>query len=141
MPAPILEVENLTLTYTTRAGAVSAVDNVSFTLHEGEALGLVGESGCGKTSVASSLLRLLAENAQITRGQIRFKGVDLVSLCDGEMRKYRWRNIAMVFQAAMNALNPVHTVGDQIIEALDQEGRTPVQQPTLFETVAPGGAS
>jgi peptide/nickel transport system ATP-binding protein len=119
MPAPILEVQNLTLTYATRAGGVSAVDNVSFTLGEGESLGLVGESGCGKTSVASSLLRLLAENAQITRGHIRFKGVDLVSLSEGEMRRYRWRNIAMVFQAAMNALNPVYTVGDQIIEAID----------------------
>jgi peptide/nickel transport system ATP-binding protein len=120
MPPPILEVEHLTLTYATRAGGVSAVDDVSFTLNKGESLGLVGESGCGKTSVASSLLRLLAENAEITRGQIRFKGVDLVALSEGEMRRYRWRNIAMVFQAAMNALNPVYTVGDQIIEALEQ---------------------
>ena len=120
MPEQILEVEHLTLTYATRAGGVSAVDDVSFTLGVGESLGLVGESGCGKSSVAASLLRLLAENAQITRGQIRFKGVDLVSLSEGEMRKYRWRNLAMVFQAAMNALNPVYSVGDQIIEALEQ---------------------
>lgn len=119
MAAPILEVQNLTLQYTTRAGAISAVDDVSFTLGEGESLGLVGESGCGKTSVAASLLRVMAENAQITRGQIRLRGVDLVGLSEGEMRRYRWRTIAMVFQAAMNALNPVHTVGDQIIEALE----------------------
>lgn len=119
MPEPILSVENLTMSYHTRAGEVSAVDGVSFTLAEGESLGLVGESGCGKTSVAASLLRLLAENAQIKRGHIRFKDVDLVALSESEMRRYRWRNLAMVFQAAMNALNPVYTVGDQIIEAME----------------------
>jgi peptide/nickel transport system ATP-binding protein len=115
---PILSVENLTLSYHTRAGPVSAVDGVSFSLAPGESLGLVGESGCGKTSVAGSLLRLLAENAQIERGHIRFKGTDLVPLSEAEMRRYRWRHIAMVFQAAMNALNPVYTVGDQIIETM-----------------------
>jgi peptide/nickel transport system ATP-binding protein len=115
----LLEVENLSLHYTTRAGAVSAVDGVSFTLHDGESLGLVGESGCGKTTVASSLLRLLAENAVITQGHIRFRGVDLISLSEAQMRRYRWRHVSMVFQAAMNALNPVYTVGDQIIEAID----------------------
>ncbi|NJN14900.1 MAG: ABC transporter ATP-binding protein [Chloroflexaceae bacterium] len=119
MPEPILQVENLTLTYRTRAGDVSAVDGVSFSLDAGESLGLVGESGCGKTSVASALLRLLAENGEITRGQIRFKDVDLVALSESQMRRYRWRHIAMVFQAAMNALNPVYTVGEQIIEALE----------------------
>jgi peptide/nickel transport system ATP-binding protein len=119
VPEIILQVEDLTLAYHTRAGDVSAVDEVSFSLAEGESLGLVGESGCGKTSLASCLLRLLAENAEITRGRIRFKQVDLVPLSEAEMRRYRWRHIAMVFQAAMNALNPVYTVGDQIIEALD----------------------
>jgi peptide/nickel transport system ATP-binding protein len=105
--------------YQTRAGEVSAVDGVTFELAEGESLGLVGESGCGKTSVASSLLKLLAENASIKAGSIRFKDVDLTPLSEDEMRQYRWRNIAMVFQAAMNALNPVYTVGDQIIEAME----------------------
>ena len=116
---PILKVENLTMHYTTRAGDVSAVENVSFELAPGESLGLVGESGCGKTSVANALLKLLPENAVIKRGQILFDGDDLVPLSEDEIRKYRWRHLSMVFQAAMNALNPVYTVADQIVEVLD----------------------
>lgn len=119
MPETILKVENLTMHYTTRAGEVSAVDGVTFELAEGESLGLVGESGCGKTSIASTLLKLLAENAVIKGGRICFKGVDLAPLNEEQIRRYRWRHIAMVFQAAMNALNPVYTVGDQIIEAME----------------------
>jgi peptide/nickel transport system ATP-binding protein len=115
----ILEVDNLTMHYTTRAGDVSAVDNVSFQLAEGESLGLVGESGCGKTSIATSLLKLLPDNARIHNGRILFKGVDLAPLSEDQIRSYRWRNISMVFQAAMNSLNPVYKVGDQIIEAMD----------------------
>jgi peptide/nickel transport system ATP-binding protein len=114
----ILAVENLSLHYRTRAGNVSAVDDVSFSLAEGESLGLVGESGCGKTTIASALLKLLAENAVITDGRIVLKGVDLVPLSESEVNKYRWRNVAMVFQAAMNSLNPVYTVGNQIVEAI-----------------------
>jgi peptide/nickel transport system ATP-binding protein len=105
--------------YTTRAGDVSAVDNVSFAMKKGEAMGLVGESGCGKTSVAATLLRLLPENAQIKSGQIFLNGTELIGLSEEEMRKVRWRRISMVFQAAMNSLNPVYTVGDQVIEALE----------------------
>jgi len=105
--------------YTTRAGDVSAVDNVSFAMKKGEAMGLVGESGCGKTSVAATLLRLLPENAQIKTGQIFLNGTELIGLSEEEMRKVRWRRISMVFQAAMNSLNPVYTVGDQVIEALE----------------------
>jgi oligopeptide/dipeptide ABC transporter, ATP-binding protein, C-terminal domain len=119
VPETILQVENLTMHYITRAGAVTAVDDVSFTLTEGESLGLVGESGCGKTSVANSLMKLLPDNARIKSGRILFKGVDFVPLNEAQMRPYRWRNIAMVFQAAMNALNPVYRVSDQIIEALE----------------------
>ena len=105
--------------YTTRAGDVSAVDNVSFAMKKGEAMGLVGESGCGKTSVAATLLRLLPENAQIKTGQIFLNSTELIGLSEEEMRKVRWRRISMVFQAAMNSLNPVYTVGDQVIEALE----------------------
>jgi peptide/nickel transport system ATP-binding protein len=105
--------------YTTRAGDVSAVDNVSFAMKKGEAMGLVGESGCGKTSVAATLLRLLPDNAQIKTGQIFLNGTELIGLSEEEMRKIRWRRISMVFQAAMNSLNPVYTVGDQVIEALE----------------------
>jgi peptide/nickel transport system ATP-binding protein len=105
--------------YTTRAGDVSAVDQVTFKLNEGQSLGLVGESGSGKTSLAICLLKLLPDNAVIKQGQIVLNGVDLVPLSEEAVRKYRWRNISMVFQAAMNALNPVYTVGDQIVEALE----------------------
>jgi len=83
-------------------------------------LGLVGESGCGKTSVAISLLKILPENAEILEGEIRINGTDLVPLSEDEVRVYRWRDISMVFQAAMNSLNPVYTVEDQIIEAMQQ---------------------
>ena len=115
----LLKVENLTMHYTTRAGEVSAVDDVSFTLRMGEALGLVGESGSGKTSIASTLLRLLPENGRILHGRIYLEGVDLVGLSEEAMRKIRWARISMVFQAAMNTLNPVYKVGDQIVEALE----------------------
>jgi peptide/nickel transport system ATP-binding protein len=108
--------------YSTRAGEVSAVDNVTFALRRGESLGLVGESGSGKTSIATTLLRLLPENAWIKQGRVMLDGLDLVSLSEEEMRKVRWRRISMVFQAAMNALNPVHKVGDQIFEALEVHG-------------------
>lgn len=116
---PILSVRNLIMHYTTRKGDVSAVDGVSFDVQEGQSLGLVGESGCGKTSVAFSLMKLLPENANIKGGEILIDGTDILSLSHEELLKFRWMRIAMVFQAAMNALNPVYKVGEQIIEALD----------------------
>ncbi len=119
MAEPILRVDNLTMHYITRAGEVSAVDNVSFTVARGESLGLVGESGCGKTSVALCLLKLLPDNAYIKGGHIYLNDVDLVPLSEDEIRRYRWRRISMIFQSAMNSLNPVYKVGDQIIEAME----------------------
>jgi peptide/nickel transport system ATP-binding protein len=88
-------------------------------MKKGEAMGLVGESGCGKTSVAFTLLRLLPDNAEIKTGKVFLNGTELIGLSEEEMRKFRWRRISMVFQAAMNSLNPVYTVGDQVIEALE----------------------
>ncbi|HEY47882.1 MAG TPA: ABC transporter ATP-binding protein [Anaerolineae bacterium] len=120
---PILSVRNLTMHYYTRKGDVSAVDDVSFDLARGQSLGLVGESGCGKTSVAFSLLRLLPENAQLLAGNVYLDGCDVLALDEKEVRKIRWRGISMVFQAAMNALDPVYRVGDQIIEALQTHFR------------------
>jgi len=114
----LLAVENLTMHYTTTKGDVQAVDDVSFELAKGESLGLVGESGCGKTSAAISILKLLPENAKILDGHIYFKEQDLVPLPEKEIRKIRWKGISMVFQAAMNSLNPVYRVGDQLIEAI-----------------------
>ncbi len=137
-----LEADGLTMRYTTRAGDVSAVEDVSFTLHKGEALGIVGESGCGKTSVALSLLRLLPDNGHIVSGEIRLNGKNLVPLSDKEMRRHRWRDIAMVFQGAMNAWNPVYTVGTQIREAMNAHADSRVRAETarariseLFEMV------
>lgn len=115
----LLNVENLTMHYTTRKGDVAAVDDVSFFLREGESIGLVGESGCGKTSVALSLLKLLPDNARILDGHIWLQDLDLVPLSEKEMNAVRWDRISMVFQAAMNALNPVYRVDEQITEALE----------------------
>jgi peptide/nickel transport system ATP-binding protein len=116
---PLLEVDDLTMHYETKNGWVSAVDNVTFTLEQGQSLGLVGESGCGKTSIAMSLLQLQAENGKFRSGEIRLNGVNLLDLTPDEMRKRRWNDISMVFQGAMNAWNPVYTVHDQIREAMD----------------------
>jgi len=114
----LLEVKDVTVHFRTKKGDVQALDRVSFALERGEALGLVGESGCGKTTLALTVMRLLAENAQILGGQVLFKGTDLLKLPEEAMRHVRWKGISMVFQAAMNALNPVYRVGDQIVEAI-----------------------
>jgi len=118
----ILRLDDLTMHYKTMAGDVSAVDNVSFSLEKGKSMGLVGESGCGKTSIASTLMRLMPENARIKGGKIYLDNLETTGLKEEEMRKVRWRQISMVFQAAMNALNPVYRVGDQIIEAMENHG-------------------
>ena len=115
----LLTVENLTMHYMTRAGPVRAVDGVSFSVERGQSLGLVGESGCGKSSIATTLLKLLPDNADLVAGKVMLDGVDLAPLSEGEMREYRWDRISMVFQAAMNSLDPVYRVGDQIVEALE----------------------
>lgn len=114
----VIEVNDLTMHYTTRKGPVFAVDDVSFHVGRGEAIGLVGESGCGKTSVAITLLKLLPNNAEILKGEIKLNGTNVVPLRNKDMNKFRWNNISMVFQAAMNSLNPVYTVEDQILEAM-----------------------
>ena len=115
----ILQVVDLFLRYQTRQGPVQAVRGVSFELARGQSLGLVGESGCGKTSVANCLMRLLPDNARLTAGQVLLDGIDLLLLSDEDMRRCRWSRIAMVFQAAMNSLDPVYKVGQQVIEAIE----------------------
>ena len=118
MTAPLLEVQGLTLEYLTSQGRVRALDGVSFTLDRGESLGLVGESGSGKTSIAISLLNLLPDNARILSGSVRLDGVELLTLDESRIRAYRGKRVALIFQAAMNSLNPVYRVGDQIVEAM-----------------------
>jgi peptide/nickel transport system ATP-binding protein len=117
--ARLLVVENLRTYFALESGTVRAVDGVSFTLDYGEALGIAGESGCGKTTTALSLVRLLPSNAT-TRGSIKLMGIELTSKSEVQLRRYRWREISIVFQGAMNALNPVRRVRDQIAEPLEQ---------------------
>jgi len=116
--AHLLEVRNLKTHFPTRSGLVRAVDGVNFHLDQGELLGLVGESGCGKSMTALSVMRLVAAPGRIVNGEIRFDGEDLLKLSDREMRELRGDDIAMIFQDPMTSLNPVFTVGEQIAEAL-----------------------
>ena len=116
---PYLKVDGLTLTYQVKQGEVRAVQDVSFELDRGQSLGLVGESGCGKSSIAVSLMRLLPDNARVVSGRVLLGGQDILQLSVEELRRFRWKRIAMVFQAAMNILDPVYRVGAQIEEALE----------------------
>lgn len=115
----VLRVEGFSIEFEqTDLPVVRAVEEVNLTLSEGEVLGIVGESGCGKTTLALGLLRLLPANGRIVRGRVIYQGKDLLDLREDEMGEIRWRHISIVFQGAMNALNPVRTIGDQIIEAI-----------------------
>jgi peptide/nickel transport system ATP-binding protein len=115
----ILEVKNLCTTFTTEAGLVRAVDDVSFNVYKGKTLGIVGESGCGKSVTSLSIMRLIPNPpGEITGGQILYKGRDLVRLPISEMRAIRGNDISMIFQEPMTSLNPVFTVGNQIVEAI-----------------------
>src|SRR5437016_11052026 len=114
----LLEVKNLATHFPTREGLVRAVDGVSFYLDRGELLGLVGESGCGKSMTALSVMRLVPPPGKITAGEILFAGRNLLQLSNREMRDVRGNDIAMIFQDPMTSLNPVFTVGEQIAEAL-----------------------
>ena len=115
----IIEVRNLSINYLTDNGtALRAVEDISFGLEQGHSLGLVGESGCGKTTAMLGLLRLLPAEGRIVSGEVWYEGVDLMRISEREMQKYRWSKMSIVFQGAMNALNPVRKVGDQIAEAI-----------------------
>ena len=118
--APLLVVENLKTYFSLESGTVRAVDGVSFSLDYGEALGIAGESGCGKTTTALSLVRILPSNAAIVEGSIKLMGIDLVPKSENALRRYRWREISIVFQGAMHALNPVRRIRDQIAEPIEQ---------------------
>jgi peptide/nickel transport system ATP-binding protein len=114
----VLTVENLRTHFATESGRVTAVDGVSFFVDRGETLGLVGESGCGKSVTAESLMRLLDERSTTYEGSVRFLAHDLLALPEPEMRHRRGRDIAMIFQDPMSSLNPVFTVGDQLTEGI-----------------------
>jgi peptide/nickel transport system ATP-binding protein len=118
----LLDVQDLVIHYHTRRGTMKAVDGVSFSLEKGRHLGLIGESGCGKTTTGRALLRVLPRNGRIAAGQIGFKGRDLATLSDDEMRRVRWREISMVPQSSMDSLDPVYRVGKQLTEVLTLRG-------------------
>jgi len=122
----VLEVNNLRTYFFTLRGVVRAVDGVSIKLNRGETLGIVGESGCGKSTFAWSLMRLVPPPGRIVGGSIKIDGIDITKMSESEIRKkIRWKKISMIFQGAMNALNPVYTIGDQITEPLILHAKMP----------------
>lgn len=116
--AAVLEVENLEIRYHTREGILTAIRDTSFRVNEGEIVGIVGESGCGKSTVASALMRLLPPNGEISGGRIVLRGQDLCQLDEEALRKLRGKEMSMIFQDAMTSLNPVFTVEEQMVDAL-----------------------
>jgi len=122
--APVLEIEGLSVTYRTAERTVRAVDRVDVTIGEGEIFGLAGESGCGKSTVANAIMRLLKPPAEIDGGRVVFRGRDVLAMSAEELRRFRWREVAMVFQSAMNSLNPVMTVGDQLADVFTTHERS-----------------
>ena len=114
----VIEIRNLAVEYGVGKGCVRAVDGIDLTIRSGEVVGLAGESGCGKSTVANAILQILRPPARIVGGSVLFRGDDLVRKSREELRRYRWRNVAMVFQSAMNSLNPVMRVGDQFIDMM-----------------------
>ncbi len=116
MSESLLEVEGVSVVYHTRQGPLPALRDVGFSVAPGEILGIVGESGCGKSTLSSALVRLLPPNGEITGGQIRLKGRDLVRLSEEQMRALRGRELAMIFQDPLTSLNPAFTVGTQLVD-------------------------
>jgi peptide/nickel transport system ATP-binding protein len=115
---PVVALENLVVDYVSRTRTTRAVDGVSLSIGPGEIVGLAGESGCGKSTLGNAIMQVLRPPAQITGGRVLFNGTDVVGLKREELRKFRWRNVSMVFQSAMNALNPVMRVGDQFVDMM-----------------------
>src|ERR1700744_132342 len=135
--SPILEISDLSVAYRTPGGDVHAVEGVNLTLNAGEVVGLCGESGSGKSTLASGAARLLRPPAGVTSGQVLYAGnritsggdqVDLLTMSHHELRSMRWREIAIVFQSAMNALNPVLRIGEQLLDALRAHTPAPEEQ-------------
>jgi peptide/nickel transport system ATP-binding protein len=119
----LLELRKLVVDYGIGGRRARAVDGVDLSIHEGEIVGLAGESGCGKTTIANAVMQILRPPARIAGGSILFAGEDLVGKTREELRRFRWRNVSMVLQSAMNALNPVMRVGDQFVDAIQAHER------------------
>src|SRR5580698_1163404 len=120
---PVLEVSGLSVDYLLDKGPVRAVDDVSFTVGRGEFLGIVGESGCGKSTLLFAVAQLLAPPAHVAAGTVMFEGTNLVGLTDGQLSAIRWRDMSVVMQSAMNALNPVKSIGAQFKDAMRAHGK------------------
>jgi peptide/nickel transport system ATP-binding protein len=120
----VLSVRDLVVDYTMDRGTVRAVDSVSFDLDPGEFIGIVGESGCGKSTLLFAIAQLLVPPAAIAGGSVRFKGQNMVGLTDRQLASIRWKNMSVVMQSAMNALNPVKSIGDQFTDAMRAHGVT-----------------
>jgi len=116
--ADLLELRQLVVEYGYGERAARAVDGVDLAIGKSEVLGLAGESGCGKTTIANTVMQILRPPARIAGGSILFEGEDILRKSTEELRQYRWRNVSMVLQSAMNALNPVMRVGDQFVDAV-----------------------
>ena len=128
MRSPILKIRNLCVDYVTDSGNARAVNNVDLEIHPGETVGLAGESGCGKSTLAFAIANLHCAPALITGGEILFEGKDVLKMSEEELRSFRWAKASMVFQSAMNALNPVITIGEQLIDVvLAHEDVTPAE--------------
>ncbi len=115
----LLKVENLSVGYKTKKGVFNAVNNISFSIEQGRSLGFVGESGCGKTTIGMTLMGLLPENASVLQGDIFFNGSNLVHFNDKQWKNFQGKEMSMIFQAAMNAMNPVIRVDEQIMESIE----------------------
>ncbi|MBN1363933.1 MAG: ABC transporter ATP-binding protein [Syntrophaceae bacterium] len=125
---PLLEIRDLMTVFDTTRGRIKAVDGVSLDINSGETLGIVGESGCGKTMLSLSIMRLIPGNGKIIHGEILFSGIDLLKLSEEEMRARRGSEISMIFQEPMTSLNPVFRVGEQIAEAIRLHQNLPAKQ-------------
>jgi peptide/nickel transport system ATP-binding protein len=119
----LIELERLVVDYVLPDGRVRAVDGIDLRIEPGEIVGLAGESGCGKSTTAQAVMQILRPPAQVTSGRILFRGQDLTGLRKEELRKFRWRNVSMVFQSAMSALNPVLRIGDQFVDMMKAHER------------------
>ena len=118
MPEPLLDIKNLCIDFQTEMGTVRAVDDISFTVHRGEIVGLVGESGAGKSLTSEAILRLIRCPPGILSGEIFYQGIDLLTLKDADLAKMRGKDIAMIFQNPISSLNPVFRIGAQLLEAM-----------------------
>lgn len=125
----LIKIRGLTVTYRTRLGPVSAVDHISFDIHRGEILGLVGESGCGKSTMGKALMRMIPPPATITADEYTFDGMDIMSFNNDQLRDFRGRRVSMIFQDPLTSLNPVQRVDEHIIEAIQvHEKKTTTQK-------------